>query len=95
MSPVIHAYPHGHDRRTIFLDFTRNIRDAAIREGFAQEAELTELMEEVRRHLDDPDTLVVSHLFYLGLGPQAACGVASSLATPQAASAPSSRIIAG
>ncbi len=64
VNPVIHVYPHGHNRRTIFLDFIQNIRDAAVRGGFAEEAELTQLVEEVRRHLDDPRTLVVSHLFF-------------------------------
>jgi len=62
--PVIHVYPHGHNRRTILLDFIENIREAAIKEGLVKEAELTEHMGELRRHLDNPATLVVSHLFF-------------------------------
>jgi 2-polyprenyl-3-methyl-5-hydroxy-6-metoxy-1,4-benzoquinol methylase len=64
VNPVIHVYPHGHNRRTILLDFIQNIRDAAIREGFVKEGELTELVGELSRHLDNPGTLVVSHLFF-------------------------------
>jgi SAM-dependent methyltransferase len=68
VNPVIHVYPPRHNRRTILLDFVRNIRGAAIREGFVKEGELTELMGEVRRHLDNPATLVVSHLFFQAWG---------------------------
>jgi SAM-dependent methyltransferase len=64
VKPVIHVYPPGNDRRTIFLDFIRNIRDAAVEDGLADETELDELMDEVQRHLDDPRTLVLSHLFF-------------------------------
>lgn len=64
VNPVIHVYPHGHNRRTIFLDFIQNIRDAVVKEGIVGQGELTDLMEELRHHLDDPRTLVVSHLFF-------------------------------
>jgi ubiquinone/menaquinone biosynthesis C-methylase UbiE len=74
VNPVIHVYPHGHNRRTILLDFIQNVRDAAVREGFAKEGELAELVGEVRRHLDDPDTLVVSHLFFQTWGRKPAAG---------------------
>lgn len=64
VNPVIHVYPHGHNRRSIFLDFVENTRDALVREGFARDEELNELTQDLRRHLDDPTTLVVSHLFF-------------------------------
>jgi len=64
VNPVIHVYPHGHNRRTILLDFVQNIRAGAVAEGLVGEAELNGLMDELRRHLDDPRTLVVSHLFF-------------------------------
>ncbi|HET7085427.1 MAG TPA: methyltransferase domain-containing protein [Rhizomicrobium sp.] len=66
--PVVHVYPHGHNRRSIFLDFIRNIRDVAIKEGFAEEGELDVLMAELRQHLDDPGTQVISHLFFQAWG---------------------------
>jgi SAM-dependent methyltransferase/chorismate mutase len=64
VNPVIHVYPHGHNRRNIFLDFVLNIRDSLVREGFATDEELNELTRDLKRHLDAPDTLVVSHLFF-------------------------------
>ena len=64
VNPVIHVYPPGHHRRSIFLDFIQNIRDVAIREGFVKEGELSALMQELRSHLDNANTLVVSHLFF-------------------------------
>ena len=64
VNPVIHVYTPGHNRRTIFLDFIRNIRNRVVKEGFIGEGELTDLMDELQRHLDDPRTLVVSHLFF-------------------------------
>lgn len=62
--PAIHTYPHGHNRRSIFLDFIENIRAAAVGGGFVTERELTALVHDLRRHLDDAGTLVVSHLFF-------------------------------
>jgi SAM-dependent methyltransferase len=64
VNPVIHVYPPGHNRRSIFLDFVENIRDELVREGFARSEELNELTQDLKRHLDDPATLVVSHLFF-------------------------------
>lgn len=62
--PVIHTYPHQHNRRTILLDFIRNVRDKVIAAGLTNDDELSNLTEQLRRHLDDPGTLVVSHLFF-------------------------------
>ncbi|MDI1481967.1 methyltransferase domain-containing protein [Polyangium sp. y55x31] len=64
VNPVIHVYPHGHNRRSIFLDFVQNVRDELVRDGFASDEELNALTQDLKRHCDDPDTLVVSHLFF-------------------------------
>jgi SAM-dependent methyltransferase len=64
VKPILHVLPHGHVRRTVFLDFIGNVREDLVREGFIDTTELHALMEELRRHLDDPHTLVMSHLFY-------------------------------
>jgi len=68
VNSLVHVYPHGHNRRTIFLDFIQNIRAEAIAEGFVTEAELDDLLAALRRHLDDPKTLVLSHLFFQAWG---------------------------
>jgi len=62
--PVIHVYPPGHDRRTIFWDFVRNLRDRLLASGLMVASEVDELLDELWRDLHDPARLVVSHLFF-------------------------------
>jgi len=64
VNPVIHVYPHEHNRRTIFWDFINNVRDRVLAHGLVSEGELSGLMNDLKHHLDDPGTLVVSHLFF-------------------------------
>ncbi len=62
--PLIHAYPPGHERRTLYWQFLENLRERLLAAGLVTEAELTPLMAELKHHLDDPDTLVVSNLHF-------------------------------
>jgi len=64
VNPVIHVYPHGHSRRPIFWQFLQNVRDHILEQGLISESEFGELMAELKEHLDRPDTLAVSHLFF-------------------------------
>ena len=64
VNPIVHVYPHGHNRRTIFWDFLQNVRERILQQGLITESEFSELMGELKGHLDRPDTLVVSHLFF-------------------------------
>jgi hypothetical protein len=64
VKPVIHVYPHGHNRRMVFWDFIQNVRDRIVAQGLLGAGQLTDLMAELKTHLDDPGTLVVSHLFF-------------------------------
>jgi SAM-dependent methyltransferase len=64
VNPVIHVYPHGHNRRAIFWHFLQNVRDRILEQGLMAESEFSELTAELKEHLDRPDTLVVSHLFF-------------------------------
>ena len=61
--PLIHAYPLGHSRRNIFVDFINNVRDPLIAGGFIAEAELAMHLDALEAHLARPDVLVVSHVF--------------------------------
>jgi ubiquinone/menaquinone biosynthesis C-methylase UbiE len=63
VNPVIHVYAPGNDRRNIFCDFLENVRDRILAERLITEAEFDERLTELKRHLDDTDTLVISHLF--------------------------------
>ena len=71
VNPLIHVYPPGHGRRSIFLDHLENLRDRLLEQNLIEERELTELLKDLKRHLDDPRTLVVSHVFFQAWGRKA------------------------
>ncbi len=62
-NPVIHSYPPGHNRRNILCDFLENVKDRILAESLMTESEFHERQIELKRHLDDANTLVISHLF--------------------------------
>ena len=66
--PLVHAYPPGSGRRSILLDFAENLGTRFVAQGLVDEHALRELKAALRRHLDDPATLVVSHLFVQAWG---------------------------
>ncbi len=61
--PIIHAYPVGHPRRNILLEFTENLSGRLLAENLISDGALQDLKAKLKRHLDDPGTLVISHLF--------------------------------
>ena len=63
VNPLVHVYPPGHGRRMLVLDFVANARERVLEKSLIAATELDELTAALRRHLDDPDTLVVSSLF--------------------------------
>ncbi len=63
VNPVIHIYPPGNNRRNILCDFLENVRDRILAERLITEAEFHERLAELKRHLDDAGTLVISNLF--------------------------------
>lgn len=68
VNPIVHVYPHGHTRRDILADFVDNLADRLVSQRYVSERELAELKGDLRRHLDDPGTLVVSHLYIQAWG---------------------------
>ena len=68
VNPLIHVFPPGHGRRSILLDFAENLSERILAQKLTGERELTDLKRAVRRHLDDPGTLVVSNLFFQSWG---------------------------
>ena len=64
VNPIVHVYPPGHPRRTILWDFAENLSERLLEQKVTTRGELTEMKAALRRHLDDPGTLVVSHLFF-------------------------------
>ena len=68
VNPLVHVYPPDSGRRSILLDFAENLSERLVALGLVRERELAELKTALRRHLDDPHTLVVSHLFLQAWG---------------------------
>ena len=68
VNPIVHVYPPGHGRRSILLDFAENLSDRILAQELISEAELTALTTALAHHLANPDTLVVSHLFFQAWG---------------------------
>jgi SAM-dependent methyltransferase len=66
--PIVHVHEPGHPRRSLLPDFVDNLRERLIANGLITRHELDRLQAEVRRHLEDPDTLVVSHLYIQAWG---------------------------
>ena len=61
-------YPAGNSRRTIRADLVRSMRPKILAAGIASERELDEVDQAVRKHLSDPDTLMLPHLLFLAWG---------------------------
>lgn len=66
----MHVYPSGHGRRTILLDFVENLSDRLVETGTVVPDELDAVKRSLRQHLDDANTVVVSHLFLQAWGRQ-------------------------
>lgn len=50
--------------RTILLDFVNNLSERVVAQRLIGESQLSEAKAALERHLADPSTLVVSHLFF-------------------------------
>jgi SAM-dependent methyltransferase len=68
VKPIVHVYPPGNARRNILLDFAENLSERILAQKLVGDRELGEMKAALRQHLDDPDTLVVSHLFFQAWG---------------------------
>ncbi|MEJ8856817.1 methyltransferase domain-containing protein [Variovorax robiniae] len=66
--PLVHVYPVGHGRRMLLLEFVENARSRLIECSLVGNDELDALTAALRRHLEDPATLVVSSLFIQAWG---------------------------
>jgi len=68
VNPFVHAYPLGHPRRYVPVVFAEAVRPRLLEQGLVQEAEIDELIAAMRRHLDDPGTLLLSSIFLQAWG---------------------------
>jgi len=67
-NPLVHVYPPGHPRRMLVPEFVENTRPRILEKQLVGEVELDALTADLRRHLEDPTTLVVSSLFIQAWG---------------------------
>jgi SAM-dependent methyltransferase len=58
VNPIIHVHPPGDARRTLLLDFAENLRERILAENLITEKDFAALQEGMRRHIENPDTLV-------------------------------------
>lgn len=56
--------PQGHGHRALLLYFAENLRDRLLARHIVARNELDDLVREVKRHIDDPHTLVLGGLFF-------------------------------
>jgi SAM-dependent methyltransferase len=66
--PVVHVDSPDHPRRSLLPDLADNLRERLLANGLITRDELARLQADVRRHLEDPDTLVVSRHFIQAWG---------------------------
>jgi ubiquinone/menaquinone biosynthesis C-methylase UbiE len=64
INPIVYIYPPGHANRNILLDFADNLSERIVAQKLIGQLQLSEAKAALERHLADPSTLVVSHLFF-------------------------------
>jgi SAM-dependent methyltransferase len=64
INPLIHVPPPGHGRRMLLLELVENLRERVLSQKLIEEGELDESMAVLRRHLEDPNTVVVFSLYF-------------------------------
>lgn len=68
VNPFVHIYPSGHGRRTLLLEFVENARNRILEKDLIGKTELDDLTTALKKHLEDPDTLVLSSVFIQAWG---------------------------
>jgi ubiquinone/menaquinone biosynthesis C-methylase UbiE len=66
--PIVYLDEPGHPRRSLLPHFVDNLKERLLAQGLVARGDLDHLQASVRRHLEDRETLVVSHLFVQAWG---------------------------
>jgi ubiquinone/menaquinone biosynthesis C-methylase UbiE len=64
VTPLLHVYPPNNSRRNILCDLVESVRDQVVEDGLMRQVEFEENLRELKLHLEDPNTLVISNLFF-------------------------------
>jgi SAM-dependent methyltransferase len=62
--PLISVFPPGHSQRGLFPFFVGNLRDRLIEQHLIDKDELDARLRELWQHVDDPNTLILSNMFF-------------------------------
>jgi ubiquinone/menaquinone biosynthesis C-methylase UbiE len=65
---LVHVCPPGHCQRMLLPHFVENLRDRILAQKIIGEDELNDLLRELKRHIDDPQTLVLAGFFFQAWG---------------------------
>jgi len=63
VEPIARISPQRHGHRTLLLHFAENVYDRLLARKIVTEKEQTDLVHKVKRHIDEPHTLVLGGLF--------------------------------
>jgi SAM-dependent methyltransferase len=61
---LTHVCPPGHSQRMLLPHFVENLRDRLLARKIIGNDELNDLLRELKRHIDDPQTLVIAGPFF-------------------------------
>ena len=59
VNPIVHVHPPGDVRRHLLLDFAENLRERILAENLIAERKYADLEKALRRHIENPETLVM------------------------------------
>jgi ubiquinone/menaquinone biosynthesis C-methylase UbiE len=65
---ITHLYPIDHGRRMLALDFVENLSDRFLDQQLVSADDLSGLKAALKRHLEDPETFVISCLYVQAWG---------------------------
>lgn len=68
VNAFVHAYPAGHGRRMLLLEFVENARGRILEKNLIGRTELDDLTVALKKHLENPETLVLSSVFIQAWG---------------------------
>jgi SAM-dependent methyltransferase len=60
VQPLMHAYPPGHGRRSVLLDFVLNVRARLLEARLVDQEDVDAAIAAFRQHLENPETEVYS-----------------------------------
>lgn len=68
VNSFVHIYPAGHGRRMLLLEFVENARSRILEKNLIGKTELDDLTGALKKHLENPATLVLSSVFIQAWG---------------------------